>query len=245
MDALKRILMVIGGGAVLGLALAGLASLDSMSIGAWIIVGLLLVIGAWMSWGTASLIRARGEHAKEVEPRIITHYVVPPSDLEHLQSRLRGYAVASFAALSLVLTGWSQLEEKASDIPWFPDSAVITLPVLLLQVLAITSTLLTVASLAGSISPRMAQRIREYERWIVSVEVMAGVGILAALATGWYAGIPAILDLPVGYVYAYAYGGSVFLVAATALYIMYWFGRPIRAAAARVNRRIRRAPLPT
>jgi hypothetical protein len=128
MDALKRLLMVIGGGAVLGFALWRLATSDSMDGGRWIVVGVILVTGTWLTWGAADMKRSRAQQTQKPEPTVLTRYVVPPSDIEHLQARLRGYAITSFASAGLLLLGWSQREARENDFAWLPNSAIVNLP---------------------------------------------------------------------------------------------------------------------
>lgn len=242
MDALKRLLMVVGGGAVLGFVLWRLASSDSMDGGRWIIVGVILVTGAWLTWGAADLQRSRTQQTQKPEPTVLTRYVVPPSDIEHLQARLRGYALTSFAAVGLFLLGWSQRETRDTDIAWVPDAVIVNFPDSVYPVLAALSLLLALGGLAASKVARIAKLIRRYEHRLVPAEVLAILTALAGIVIGWFAGIPRVLDLPAGYVYAYVYGGFTFLIVFWWLLIWDWYARPLRAAFTTITRRFRRPP---
>lgn len=240
MDALKRLLMVIGGGALLGFALWRLASSDGMDGGRWIIVGVVLVTGVWLTWGAADLKRSRKQEAQKPDPTVLTRYVVPPSDIEHLQARLRGYAITSFAAVGLFLLGWSQRETRDTDIAWFPDDLLVNFPDFVYPSLAALFLLLALAAFAASRMTRAANRLRRYERWPMPAEMLTAAIALAGVILGWYAASPLVIDLSVAYLYAYSYGGFVFLSCLAALLIWDWYARPLRAAFATVTRRLRR-----
>jgi hypothetical protein len=67
---------------------------------------------------------------------------------------------------------------------------------------------------------------------------------LAGFTLGLYAGQPLVYDLPTGWVYAYFYGGSAFLLASWSLLTWDWYARPLRGASAAVTRRFRRPTNP-
>ncbi|MDA1174579.1 MAG: hypothetical protein O2826_08700 [Chloroflexi bacterium] len=234
--------MVIGGGVILGFVLWRLASGDGLDGGRWIIVGVVLVTGAWLTWGAADMKRSRTQQTQKPEPTVLTRYVVPPSDIEHLQVRLRGYAITSFAAVGLFLLGWSQPGTRDADIAWIPDSLVVNFPDFVYPVLAALFLLLALAALAASRVTRVANRLRRYERWPMPAEMLTAAIALSGVILGWYAAGPLVTDLSVGYVYAYSYGGLVFLSSLATLLIWDWYARPLRAASAAVPRRFRRLP---
>ena len=182
------------------------------------------------------------QQSKKPELTIVTRYVVPPSDLDHLKSRLRGYSITSFAAVGILLLGWSQRDSEVTNVAWLPEGVLPSFPDLGYPVSATGFLLLALGTLVASTSKAAARWLRKNEHLLLPEEAVASVVALAGLTLGWYGGLPVVLELPVGYVYVYVYGGFIFLVSLFWFVIWDWYSRPIRAAATGIARRIRRHP---
>jgi hypothetical protein len=242
MDALKRLLLTIAIGTVLGFVLWWLASRDTMPSIGWIAIGIALVTGTWLTWGTSNLLGSIRHQTPAPEPTVLTRYLRPPNSLENLQSRLKTYAMTYFASVGLLLLGWSQRSSAEPDLKWLPESVVFVLPSPLTLALVAACLLLALTAVVASASQRVAAIAHTRERWLLIGEPLVSVLAVSSLTVAWYAGIRAISGLSDGYVYAYVYGGLAFLLAFTALTIRNWYAIPLRAASATVTQRLRRPP---
>ena len=57
MDTIRKALVAIGAGTILGFSFWALASWEGMSPIAWIIVGIVIMVSGWLAWMIAGKIR--------------------------------------------------------------------------------------------------------------------------------------------------------------------------------------------
>jgi len=209
------LLMVIGGGAILGSALWRLASGDGMDGGRWIIVGVVLVTGAWLTWGAAGLKRSRRPQAAPPAPPPTQTDDTPSSEGDSLASRrlrLRANGSTAFVGVGLILLAWST---RAEDVPvriglpfgpaWHLSSGD--------QYLGLASFFLFVSlfALIASI-PGLGGIIRKIDSSVHGFEpALAFVGVISLLV-GWASTFPIVSDLPSAWAYPLGYGGLAVVI---------------------------------